>query len=76
MHLSWKCTPAPLLRRLAGLSMAALAIAGAAGTAQAGTSVLFIGNSFTYGAGAAVRYYRADTVLLRAVTPERCARRR
>lgn len=30
--------------------------------AQAATSVLFIGNSFTYGHGSAVRYYRADTV--------------
>ena len=30
--------------------------------AQAAQSVLFIGNSFTYGAGSAVRYYRADTV--------------
>jgi hypothetical protein len=28
----------------------------------AATSVLFIGNSFTYGHGSAVRYYRADTV--------------
>ena len=30
--------------------------------AEAATSVLFIGNSFTYGHGSAVRYYRADTV--------------
>ena len=30
--------------------------------ASAATSLLFIGNSFTYGAGAAVRFYRADTV--------------
>ncbi|AMY08517.1 hypothetical protein LuPra_01718 [Luteitalea pratensis] len=30
--------------------------------ATAGTSVLFIGNSFTYGHGSAVRFYRADTV--------------
>ena len=29
---------------------------------EAATSVLFIGNSFTYGHGSAVRYYRADTV--------------
>jgi hypothetical protein len=29
---------------------------------QAATSVLFIGNSFTYGHGSSVRYYRADTV--------------
>jgi hypothetical protein len=28
----------------------------------AGTSVLFIGNSFTFGSGSAVRFYRADTV--------------
>jgi hypothetical protein len=32
-----------------------------AGTAAA-ERVLFIGNSFTYGAGSAVRFYRADTV--------------
>jgi hypothetical protein len=31
-------------------------------SAAAGTSVLFIGNSFTYGHGSAVRHYRADTV--------------
>lgn len=30
--------------------------------AQSGTSVLFVGNSFTYGFGSAVRFYRADTV--------------
>ncbi len=30
--------------------------------AQSGTSVLFVGNSFTYGSGSAVRFYRADTV--------------
>jgi hypothetical protein len=30
--------------------------------AQADESVLFIGNSFTFGYGSAVRYYRADTV--------------
>lgn len=30
--------------------------------AQSGESVLFIGNSFTFGAGSAVRFYRADTV--------------
>jgi hypothetical protein len=42
---------------LAGLAFA-LGNTGAA----AGTSILFIGNSFTYGAGSAVRFYRADTV--------------
>ncbi len=30
--------------------------------ANAATSVLFIGNSFTYGHGSPVRYYRADTI--------------
>jgi hypothetical protein len=30
--------------------------------AQSGTSVLFIGNSFTFGFGSPVRFYRADTV--------------
>jgi hypothetical protein len=30
--------------------------------AQTGTSVLFVGNSFTFGAGSPVRFYRADTV--------------
>ena len=30
--------------------------------AQSGTSVLFIGNSFIYGHGSAIRFYRADTV--------------
>lgn len=34
---------------------------GATGDA-AGTSVLFIGNSFLFGSGSAVRFYRADTV--------------
>lgn len=33
-----------------------------AAQASADTSVLFIGNSFTYGYGAAARHYRADTV--------------
>jgi Domain of unknown function (DUF4886) len=43
---------------LAGSAMLAL---GAAHAAPA-TSILFIGNSFTFGAGSAVRFYRADTV--------------
>jgi hypothetical protein len=30
--------------------------------AQSGTTVLFIGNSFTFAAGSPVRFYRADTV--------------
>ena len=31
--------------------------------AQSSTSVLFIGNSFLFGAGSAVRFYRADSVI-------------
>jgi lysophospholipase L1-like esterase len=44
--------------------LASLALALALGGAQAaaGSSILFIGNSFTFGAGSAVRFYRADTV--------------
>ena len=41
--------------------VAGLTLAGHLGAAS-GTSVLFIGNSFTYGHGSAVRFYRADTV--------------
>jgi hypothetical protein len=40
----------------------AVALAMAAPLAQAATSVLFIGNSFTFGYGSALRYYRAATV--------------
>jgi hypothetical protein len=43
---------------LAALLVVALGHAGAA----AGTSILFVGNSFTFGSGSAVRFYRADTV--------------
>ncbi|HEY4069470.1 MAG TPA: hypothetical protein VGM74_21360, partial [Burkholderiaceae bacterium] len=39
----------------------ALTLCFAAGHAFAG-SILFIGNSFTYGQGSAVHYYRAGTV--------------
>src|SRR5437868_4656195 len=39
-----------------------LLLALGATTAAAGTSVLFIGNSFLFGSGSAVRFYRADTV--------------
>ena len=41
--------------------MTALALGTAAAQAQGG-SILFIGNSFTYGWGSPVRYYRSDTV--------------
>ena len=43
---------------VAGLILAS----GITGGAAAGTSVLFIGNSFLFGSGSAVRFYRADTV--------------
>ena len=43
---------------LAATLVLALGITGAA----AGPSVLFIGNSFLFGSGSAVRFYRADTV--------------
>ena len=45
------------LRPLAAALLAGLSVA----SANAG-SILFIGNSFTYGQGAAVHYYRANTV--------------
>jgi len=37
-------------------------VSGLFGHAADGGSILFIGNSFTYGAGSAVRYYRNQTV--------------
>ncbi len=37
-------------------------VSGLVGHAAEGGSILFIGNSFTYGAGSAVRYYRNQTV--------------
>ena len=39
-----------------------LGLGGGVAHAQTRTSVLFVGNSFTYGQGSAVRFYRADTV--------------
>jgi hypothetical protein len=44
------------------LSLLAAALSLAGTVANAATSVLFIGNSFTYGAGSPVRFYRPDTV--------------
>src|SRR3954447_7997975 len=41
---------------------ASLLLALATTTSAAGTSVLFIGNSFLFGSGSAVRFYRAHTV--------------
>ncbi len=42
--------------------VASVALVLASAGSAAAESVLFIGNSFTYGAGSAVRYYRSDTV--------------
>ena len=45
------------------LSLGTIVLLGLGGMqAQTGKSVLFVGNSFTFGAGSAVRFYRADTV--------------
>ena len=48
--------------RLASILLASAILALSGMAAAAGTSVLFIGNSFLYGYGSAVRFYRADTV--------------
>jgi hypothetical protein len=40
----------------------AASLVGAVSLSAAGTSILFIGNSFTYGWGSPVRFYRASTV--------------
>jgi len=45
------------------LSLVAVLLLALGGTMRAaGTSILFVGNSFTFGSGSAVRFYRADTV--------------
>jgi hypothetical protein len=44
-----------------GLTAGIMLALGISGSAE-GTSVLFIGNSFTFGSGSAVRFYRANTV--------------
>lgn len=49
------------MRSIAAL-VAGLVIALGSTGAAAGISVLFIGNSFLFGSGSAVRFYRADTV--------------
>jgi hypothetical protein len=48
--------------RLAFPLAASLALSFAATTSAAAERVLFIGNSFTYGSGSAVHFYRNDTV--------------
>jgi hypothetical protein len=44
------------------LILAATVILAVSTEAQSGTSILFVGNSFTFAAGSPVRFYRADTV--------------
>lgn len=48
------------MRQAAAVLALALALTGSG--VAAGPSVLFIGNSFLFGSGSAVRFYRADTV--------------
>jgi hypothetical protein len=48
--------------RLVTALSAAVVLAMTGSTLAAGKSVLFIGNSFLFGSGSAVRFYRADTV--------------
>jgi hypothetical protein len=48
--------------RFTSTALTSLLLAFSASGAMAAESVLFIGNSFTYGFGAAARFYRADTV--------------
>ena len=48
--------------KLTSALAAAIVVASTLTGTAAGTSVLFIGNSFLFGSGSAVRFYRADTV--------------
>jgi hypothetical protein len=48
--------------RFAAMVVASVWLAIGGAYAAAGTSVLFIGNSFTFGANSPVQFYRADTV--------------
>jgi hypothetical protein len=48
--------------RLTAVLVAATLLASSPAGSTSAVSVLFIGNSFTFAAGSAVRYYRADTV--------------
>lgn len=50
------------MTKLAGAFVAVLILAISGPVVAAGKSVLFIGNSFLFGSGSAVRFYRADTV--------------
>lgn len=49
--------------KLLSTGLATLTLSVLTSFASADTSVLFIGNSFTYGYGSAARFYRADTVI-------------
>src|SRR5215471_20851136 len=55
---AWRGSSVRSVAALAAALMVTLGMTGAA----AGTSVLFIGNSFLFGSGSAVRFYRAGTV--------------
>ena len=48
--------------RTAAVLFAVISLAMTGSTLAAGKSVLFIGNSFLFGSGSAVRFYRAETV--------------
>ena len=48
--------------KLSAMLAATVTLSLSATVAHSGTSVLFIGNSFTFGFGSAVRFYRADSV--------------
>ena len=50
------------MRMMQALILLATLCTPAAAWAQSNTTVLFIGNSFTYGHGSPVRFYRSDTV--------------
>lgn len=51
-----------LARHIVGTAAFGLACLALPGAQAASTSILFIGNSFTFGEGSAVRFYRADSV--------------
>jgi hypothetical protein len=51
----------PFLKRGGALALLLTCVAGATQAQQAPT-ILFVGNSFTYGHGSAARFYRAETV--------------
>lgn len=57
-----RCSGAQVSRTAAWILVAGLTVGLAVVQAQSATSVLFVGNSFTFAAGSPVRFYRADTV--------------